>query len=104
MSTFKKFKPVKEFLDTVKDPFREGVSVWVKKIRIDGVSAIQLVASVDGIEGAHTAIISVHSKSLDNFGEELASDQRIILHQKDFKIKDEAIDYLKSMENKVSYK
>lgn len=104
MSAFKKYKPTNEFLNMIKDPFREGDSIWTKKIRVDGVSVIQLVASVSGLDKSHTAVISVHTKSLDNFGEELARDQRVIIHQKDFTHRDKAIEYLKSLEKEISYK
>jgi hypothetical protein len=103
MSTFKKYKPTNEFLTMVKDPFREGAIVWKKQIKIDEISVVSILATVDGTDKTHTAIIAIITTSMDNFGEEL-SKERLIIHQKDFSIKDEAIEYLKSKEKQISYK
>lgn len=103
MSTFKKYKPTNEFLSMVKDPFREGPIVWKKQIKIDEISVVSILATVDGTDKTHTAIIAIITTSMDNFGEEL-SKERLIIHQKDFSIKDEAIEYLKSKEKQISYK
>ena len=103
MSTFKKYKPTNEFLCMIRDPFREGSPVWKKKIKIDDISIVNVVATISGTDKIHTAIISIITKSMDNFGEDLGK-QRLIIHQKDFSVKDEAIAYLKSLEKETSYK
>ena len=97
-----KFRKFNEGFAYVKDPFREGNSIWVKKIRIGDLAAVQLVGSVDGIKGMHCAIVSVHTKSMDNFGEDLAA-ERFIVHQKDFSTKEEAEQYLRSIESKTKF-
>ena len=103
MSTFKKYKPTNEFLDMVKDPFRRGDFIWKKCVNAKDVAIVTIEASISGIDKNHTAMISVITKSLDNFGEELAS-ERLILHQKDFSSRDEAIKHLVEKEKEISYK
>jgi len=98
---FKKFNQhIGEGYGYVKDPFREGESIWVKKIHLKGVAIAQIVASIDGITGIHTAIVSIHTKSMDDFGEDLAA-ERFIVNQKDFEDKNDAIEYLKDLETKL---
>ena len=98
---FKKFRErSNEGYGYVKDPFREGESIWVKKIHLNGVPIAQIVASIDGITDIHTAIISIHTKSMDNFGEDLGA-ERFIVNQKDFTDKKDAIKYLKDMKTKL---
>ena len=103
MSTFKKYKPTNEFLDMVDDPFKEGNSVWKKCVNAKDIAIVTIEASISGMDKSHTAMISVVTSSLDNFGEELAK-ERLILHQKDFSSKDEAIKHLKEKEKEISYK
>ena len=103
MSTFKKFEPTNEFLGMVKDPFKMGPSVWKKVVNISKVAAVTIEATITGIDKNHTAMISVITKSLDSFGEELAS-ERLILHQKDFSTKEEATKHLVEKEKEISYK
>jgi hypothetical protein len=103
MSTFKKYKPTNEFLNMVKDPFREGSPVWEKQIKIDDISIVKVSATISGTDKIHTAVISIITNSMDNFGEELAK-ERLVIHQKDFSSKAEAIEYLKTKEKETSYK
>ena len=63
MSTFKKYEPINEFLDMVKDPFRQGDFIWKKTIKIDNVAAVTIEASISGIDKNHTAMISVITSS-----------------------------------------
>lgn len=100
MPTFKKFQNNNEGYGYIKDPFREGEPIWIKKIYLKGFTIAQIVASIDGISDMHTAIISIHTKSIDNFGEDLG-EERFIINQKDFKDRELAIDYLKNLENKL---
>lgn len=100
---FKKFrKHVDETFAYETDPLKEGEAIWVKKVKIDGISVIQIVAQIDGIKGMHTALISLRTKSLDTFGEDSLK-QRLIIHQKDFSTKEEAINHLKIMENEIKF-
>ncbi len=100
---FKKFrKHIDETFAYETDPLKEGDAIWVKKIKFDGSTIIQIVGQIDGIKGMHTAIISLRTKSLDNFGEDSLK-QRLIIHQKDFVSKEEAINHLKSMENEIKF-
>jgi hypothetical protein len=103
VSTFKKYEPTNEFLDMVKDPFRQGDFIWKKCVNAKDIAIVTIEASISGIDKNHTAIISVITSSLDNYGEELAK-ERLILHQKDFSSKDEAIKHLKEKEKEISYK
>jgi hypothetical protein len=105
MSTFKKYERKNEAVDYVKDPFREGISVWVFKIHLGENLISQFVGSVDGINDEHTAIISVHVSSLPGeVGEDLAKQERFIIHQKDFKEKGDAIKHLLEMKNQIILK
>jgi hypothetical protein len=103
MTTFKKYKPTNEFLDMIDDPFKMGNSIWTKIINIDKIAAVTLEATISGVDKNHTAMISVITKSMDNFGEELAS-ERLILHQKDFNNKEDATKHLVEKEKEISYK
>lgn len=103
MKTFKKYKPTNEFLDMIDDPFKRGNSIWTKVVDINKIAAVTIEATITGIDKNHTAMISVITKSLDNFGEELAT-ERLILHQKDFSTKEEATKHLVEKEKEISYK
>ena len=102
-NSFKKYKPTNEFLSMVKDPFKMGPSIWTKVIDISKVAAVTIEATISGIDKNHTAMISVITKSLDSYGEELAS-ERLILHQKDFNSREEATNHLVEKEKEISYK
>lgn len=85
------------------DPFEEDEKAcFVKKVKFNENSVIQLVGHVDGIKGSHTALISVRTSSLDNFGEDSLK-QRIIIHQKDFSTYDEAYKHLEEMSKIIKY-
>lgn len=103
MASFRKYKPTNEFLDMIKDPFREGSPVWKKQIKIDDISIVTVSATISGTDKIHTAVISVITEPMDNFGEELAK-ERLIIHQKDFPSKEKAIEYLRTKEKETSYK
>ena len=103
MKTFKKYKPTNEFLDMIADPFKMGDSVWTKIIKVDNIAIVTIEATISGIDKNHTAMISVITKSLDNFGEDLAS-ERLIIHQKDFNSKEDATKHLVEKEKETSYK
>ena len=98
--TFKKFN---EGFAYVKDPFREGDKIFNKNIKIDGVAIINIDGSIDGTDATHTAIISVITNTMDNFGEDLGK-ERIIIKQKDFTTRAEAESFLKKMETEIIYK
>jgi hypothetical protein len=100
---FKKFKKhIDETFAYVKDPFKEGDAIWVKKVKIDGVSVIQIVSQVDGIKGMHIALISIRTTSLDTFGEDSLK-QRLIIHQKDFSYKRRSDKALEEIKKQTSY-
>lgn len=103
MSTFKKFKPTNEFLDMVEDPFKRGSTIWTKVVNIDKIAAVTIEATISGVDKNYTAMISIITKSIDNFGEELAT-ERLILHQKDFSSKEKATKHLIEKEKQTSYK
>jgi hypothetical protein len=95
MSTFKKYERIDEGFAYVDDPFRDGDPIWVNKVKINDVSVVQIVGSIDGISDMHTAIVSVHIKNLPGeSGEDIAREERFIVHQKDFKIKGDAVKHL----------
>ena len=102
MPTFKKYQPKNEGYGYVKSPFPMDV-VWKKSLKLKGTKVVQLVGEVDGIEDMHTALISIYTTSIDNFGEDLGK-ERFIVHQKDFKVKGDAIAYLLELEKETQYK
>jgi hypothetical protein len=104
MATFKKYERKNEGFAYTQDSFREGDIVWRKSIKINGQGITKIVGSISGLDKTHTAIISVHVKSLDNFGEDLAREERFIIHQKDFNEKGRAIEHLLKMEKETIYK
>jgi len=94
---------ISEVFAYASDPLQEDKkAAFVKKIKIDGKSVIQLVGHVDGMDKTHTAIISIRTVSLDNFGEDSLK-QRIIIHQKDFSNFEDAENHLKETEGKINY-
>jgi hypothetical protein len=102
---FKKFdQHIDEVFSYASDPLEEGKATFVKKIQMgkEDKSIVQIVGHVDGIEGHHVALISVRLQSLDTFGEDSLK-QRIIIHQKDFKDKQDAINHLKEYEKTITY-
>jgi hypothetical protein len=104
MSTFKKYERKDEGLAYVDDPFRDGDSIWVKKVKINEVSVVQIVGSLNGIKDLHTAIVSIHIKTLPGeSGEDIAREERFIVHQKDFKIKGEAIEHLLKIQKETRW-
>ena len=100
MTTFKKFN---EGFAYTSDPFKEGDYVWTKSLNINNVAVVRVVASITGIDQNHTAMISVITKSLDTFGEDLAS-ERLILHQKDFNNREDATKHLVEKEKETTFK
>lgn len=97
--TFKKFN---EGFAYVKDPFREGDKIFSKNIKIDDVAIINIDGSIDGTDATHTAIVSVITSTMDNFGEDLGK-ERIIITQKDFTTRAEAESFLKKIESEIKY-
>lgn len=94
---------VSEVFAYASDPLQEDKkATFVKKIKIEGETVIQLVGHVDGLDKTHTAIISIRTVSLDNFGEDSLK-QRIIIHQKDFSTFKDAENHLKEMSKKINY-
>jgi hypothetical protein len=86
----------------VKDPFREGDVIFSKNVEIGGVAALTINGSIDGLDAIHTAIISVITKTLDNFGEDLGK-ERIILTQKDFTTRAEAESFIRKIESEIKF-
>jgi len=101
--TIPSFKKFNEGFAYVKDPFREGVKIFSKDIKIDNVAVININGSIDGLDATHTAIVSVITSTMDNFGEDLGK-ERIILTQKDFTTKAEAESFLTKIEKEIIYK
>ena len=102
---FKKFdQHIDEVFAYALDPLEEGNAVFVKKVRMGkGSKTIaQIVGHVDGIEDEHTALISIRLESLDTFGEDSLK-QRFIIHQKDFKERQDAINHLKEYAKTITY-
>jgi hypothetical protein len=100
---FKKYdQHIEETFAYEGDPLKEGDAIFVKKVKIEGSSIIQIVGQVDGIRGMHTALISIRTKSLDAFGEDSLK-QRIIIHQKDFTTREEAVEYLNKKKEEIKF-
>jgi hypothetical protein len=99
LPTYKEFN---EGFAYVKDPFREGELIFSKKIRIKEIAILDINGSIDGTDVTHTAIISVITQTMDNFGEDLGK-ERIIIKQKDFGTKKEAESFLKEIEKQIKY-
>lgn len=97
MKTFKKFN---EGYAYVKDPFREGAIIFSKKIKVADSKVVEINGSIDGADATHTAIVSVITSPLDNFGEDLAK-ERLILTQRDFVTKEEAKSFLLDIAKKI---
>jgi hypothetical protein len=100
MTKFKKFNEV--FAYTA-DPFKEGDYIWTKTLKINAVAVVKIVASITGVDQNHTAMISVITKSIDTFGEELAK-ERLIIHQKDFNNREDATKHLVEKEKETTFK
>ena len=103
MESIPSYKEFNEGFAYTSDPFKMGNSVWTKIIKIDNVAVITIEATISGVDKNHTAMISVITKSLDTFGEDLGS-ERLILHQKDFNSQEEATKHLIEKEKEISYK
>jgi hypothetical protein len=99
-TSFKKFN---EFNTFVEDPFKLGNHVWIKSLKIGDIAVVNVVASIEGFDETHTAMISVITKSMDKGGEELAS-EKLILHQKDFNSIEDATKHLKEKEKETIFK
>lgn len=100
MTTFKKFN---EGFAYTSDPFKEGDYVWTKTLKIGSIEVVKMVASITGIDQNHTAMISAITKSMDTFGEDLASES-LILHQKDFNNREDATKHLVEKEKETTFK
>ena len=100
MTTFKKFN---EGFAYTSDPFKEGDCVWNKTLKIGSIAVVTVVASITGADQNHTAMISVITKSIDTFGEELAK-ERLIIHQKDFNNREDATKHLVEKEKETTFK
>ena len=103
MEEIPSYKQFNEGYAYTSDPFKEGDYVWHKELKIDNVAVVKVVASITGIDKNHTAMIAVITKSLDGFGEDLAS-ERLILHQKDFNNKADATKHLIEKEKETEFK
>ena len=103
MESIPSYKEFNEGFAYTSDPFKEGDYVWTKSLKIDNIAVVKVVASITGIDKNHTAMIAVITKSLDTFGEDLAS-ERLILHQKDFNNKEDATKHLIEKEKETIFK
>jgi hypothetical protein len=103
MEDLPSYKQFNEGFAYTSDPFKEGDYVWTKTLKINDIAVVRVVASITGIDKNHTAMISVITKSLDTFGEDLAS-ERLILHQKDFNNKEDATKHLIEKEKETVFK
>jgi hypothetical protein len=99
LPTYKEFN---EGYVYVKDPFREGAPVFSKKIKIGDDVVVDIRGTIDGGSATHTAIVSVITNPIENFGEDLGK-ERFILDQRDFEIKSDAESFLKGIEKKIKY-
>jgi hypothetical protein len=100
---FKKYDEHKnESFVYVTDPLKEGDAIFVKKLKVDDTTFVQLVGHISGIKGMHLAIISSKTHSLDSFGEDSLR-QRVVIHQKDFHSKEEAEKHLREIGDKIKY-
>lgn len=100
MTKFKKFNEVFAYTS---DPFKEGDYVWTKSLKIGSIAVVKIVASITGVDQNHTAMISVITKSVDTFGEELAK-ERLIIHQKNFNNREDATKHLVEKEKETTFK
>ena len=101
--SFKTYKEYNEGYDYVNDPFRQGKQIFSKNVKIGTDVIMKIEGYIDGKDNAHTAIISVLSIPIDNFGED-GGKERFIVHQKNFDDIDKATEYIKEMETKISFK